>query len=464
MTTEIWLTHYHLTPSLQNSVHNTPLPKTAYLLAWAKSRDDYEQQIHHYFLQENLNGQAQLAALPIQTWFSRHGFNARLWWAAQQISSQSPIFFLPDGVDNQGKGLPSEKNYLQQHSTPITPFTEFIVPTALPNEIRTDFFANFQGLDEYHLHLNQSAHRAENYPENRPHFYALVDCTKAVAFPSRLFRAGRAENLYIGKTGQALEDHAPHLLEFDPYSSETVSLLQCLFRKADSKVFSYWQSNPVTFIRSDKPFDEVYHHLRKWTHLYDKEEDDWYFFRFYDPTVLNRYLPQLSRYPAQLAAFFGVKNDNAPQQEQIIDAIGVRIEETFITFSLKPLPENIVPAKIEMGKIEKEVFQRLKWERTKEKVIYLAIEHFSDIDRADLDKWLEEAKSHNIAQSQREYWFYLVGRLIAENNEFDYFDLLEQWQQKTQYSNTNLLETLMNRLIEIEDRNHDKENPNSPEA
>ncbi|WP_371411706.1 hypothetical protein [Aggregatibacter actinomycetemcomitans] len=180
--------------------------------------------------------------------------------------------------------------------------------------------------------------------------------------------------------------------------------------------------------------------------------------------VLNRYLSELSHYPAQLAALFGVKTllseaSAAPaksyEQEQIIEAFGLRVEEEFISFRLNPLADNTLPAKIELGKVEKQAFAYEKWLNTKVKLKSMATEHIDNVDSDIIDKWLEEAKSRNIAQSQREYWFYLIGRLIAENNEWDYFKLLEQWWQKTHYSNTNLLETLMNHLIDIENNNND---------
>ncbi|THA06214.1 DUF4123 domain-containing protein [Rodentibacter pneumotropicus] len=468
---QIRLTHYHISPTKQPD-----LTRTAFLLCLADDTEDYYRQIQTYLADNQLDGQAQLAPLPIQTWFTRHGFDAKLWRAAQQISTSTPLLCLYTKEEGGQHGQNVE-SYLNQHSVHFTPFTEFIAPTVLPDEVRSSFFADFEGLGEYHYILNQAAHKKEKekeeereekekQPQNPPHFYAVVDCAKAVSFPSRLESAGRLENLYTGKVGQMLEDQAPYLLEFDPYQQETVAFLQRLFRKSDSKVFSHWAINPVIFIKSRKSFDEVYHHLRKWTHLYDPKAEKWYFFRFYDPLVLNRYLPQLTHYPAQLAALFGVKTNikengqaekddtapTSPTQEQIIEAFGLRVEDEFICFNLNPLPENTQPAKIELGEVERNAFERSKWLNTKSTLKNMALDYFDEVDLDIIDKWLEEAKSRNIAQSQREYWFYLVGRLIAENNELNYFTLLEELWQKTQFSTTNLLETLMNNLIEKENK------------
>ena len=92
--------------------------------------------------------------------------------------------------------------------------------------------------------------------------------------------------------------------------------MQKLFRKMESPVLSHWEANPAIFIRSDKDFDTVYHHLRKFTHLHEPETEKWYFFRFYDPQVLGAYLPLLSRYPANLAALFGCKKGNLTSESE----------------------------------------------------------------------------------------------------------------------------------------------------
>ncbi|WP_256856105.1 DUF4123 domain-containing protein, partial [Rodentibacter ratti] len=304
----------------------------------------------------------------------------------------------------------------------------------------------------------------EKSPQNPPHFYAVVDCAKAVSFPSRLESVGRLENLYTGKVGQMLEDQAPYLLEFTPYQHETVAFLQRLFRKSESKVFSHWAINPVIFIKSRQPFDEVYHHLRKWTHLYDPDLEKWYFFRFYDPLVLNRYLPQLSHYPAQLAALFGVKTDTKedkqaekddtaptnPTQEHIIEAFGLRVEDEFVTFTLNPLPKNILPAKIELGEIERAAFEQVSWEKLSKKLIAMLHPYFSTVSESQAQCWLNEYKQKHATienTSEREYWTYLSGRAIAEEKGVDYFELLLQHQSESGHQHLNAVQSLLDKLI-----------------
>lgn len=449
---KIWLTHYHLSPQ-----HTPSSTRTAYLLCLAHNVEDYHQQITTYLAEQQLNGQAQLEPLPIQTWLTRHGFEAKLWRAAQEISSEAPLLCLYTQDETENSGLHAEA-YLNQQSIQFTPFTEFVVQDAIPQEVRSFFFSDFDGLGEYHQILNQDEHKREREErtQNIPHFYAVVDCAKAVSFPHRLESAGRLENLYTGNLGQTLEDQAPYLLEFDPYQQETVAFLQRLFRQSESSVFSHWEINPVIFIKSQKSFDEVYRHLRKWTHLYDPNSEKWYFFRFYDPLVLNRYLPQLSHYPAQLAALFGVKtataepSNNPPEPEQIIEAFGLRVENEFISFRLHPLPENTLPAKIELGEIERSAFDQVSWEKLSQKLIAMLLPYFSDVTGPQAQFWLNEYKQKQQAKeniSEREYWTYLSGRAIAEERGLDYFTLLTTLQSETGYQHLNATQSLLDKLI-----------------
>ncbi|OOF79795.1 DUF4123 domain-containing protein [Rodentibacter caecimuris] len=454
-TGQIWLTHYHL--SHQATPHIT---QTAYLLCLAEDTENYFQQVEHYLNQHQLIGQAQLAPLPIQTWLSRHGFEAALWRAAQQVSNNSPLFCLY--TDETGQTKQHLDTFLNRQSVRFSPFTEFIAPAVLPDEVRSLFFADFEGLGECHQILNQAAHKKqrekakeaelEKHSQNPPHFYAVVDCAKAVSFPYRLESAGRMANLYTGNIGQPLEEQAPYLLEFDPYQEETVAFLQRLFRKADSKVFSHWAINPVIFIKSRQSFDEVYRHLRKWTHLYDPNAEKWYFFRFYDPLVLNRYLPQLTHYPAQLAALFGVKSNTRqaqqavqPQEQSpIIEAFGVRVEQEFICFSLNPLPENTQPAKIELGEIEEKIFQRLAWTKFSEKLIEtVRTLHPNHSTQNYWSIWLDEAKDSNLLSTERSYFYYLNGRILAAQKQQNYWTKWEEIQSQKTLSELDLVKKLM---------------------
>ncbi|TQE41624.1 DUF4123 domain-containing protein [Aggregatibacter actinomycetemcomitans] len=259
-------------------------------------RESYQQAVETFLSTQNLSGHFQLAALPIQIWFTRHDFSAPLWRLAQQISPENLIILFRENALSV-EAITEDTEYLVQESVTFEPFLDIFSKNALPDILKKGFFAELIGLDERHF-LTDKEEIPLQLQQTGKHYYAVIDTSKVVAYPSALKGSGQIANLYKGKTGETLEDAAPYLFEFDPGNSGSIMFLQKLFRKMESRVLSHWETNPVIFIRSDKDFDMVYHHLRKFTHLYNPEEEIWYFFRFYDPKVLSACLPYDERQPA----------------------------------------------------------------------------------------------------------------------------------------------------------------------
>ena len=79
-----------------------------------------------------------------------------------------------------------------------------------------------------------------------------------------------------------------------------------------------------------------------------------------------------------------------------------------------------MPARIELGELERKVTEQINWNRTKNKLIQFAKEYFPDIAPHFFDKWLEDGKKKQIADSSQGYWTYLSGRVIAEDHQWDY--------------------------------------------
>ncbi|TCP96530.1 uncharacterized protein DUF4123 [Cricetibacter osteomyelitidis] len=374
----IWVNHYHYSSAdLPNVV------STGYIACRAESAETYYQQVAAYCKAQGLEAYAQLAPLPILTWFERHGFSSQLLYLAKTLSAQNPVGLLSDG-EPKADSSPPLQPYLTQSETDFEPFLDIFSDDALPHPVRHGFFAHCTGLDEWHKWTDLSG--AE---QGETHYYAVADCAKVVGLSDRLEQVGRTANLYSGAVGASLEENAPYLLEFDPKRLACVDMLQTLFRDMDSEVLSYWQANPMIFIRSRADFDSVYRHLKKFTHLQEPETKKWYFFRFYDPQVLNGYLPLLTNHPAHLAALFGVKNG-----EQMIEAFGVRIDKRFITFGLEALPEDIVPARIEFGEIEQNAIRSIITEKFRRKLTALYVNSHPDRFRTLKDKHITAFVEH----------------------------------------------------------------------
>jgi hypothetical protein len=98
-------------------------------------------------------------------------------------------------------------------------------------------------------------------------------------------------SLYTGPQGEALADVAPHLVSL-PRGS----------RLLEDLVHEGWGKGWGVYVACPLPFVELRRHFRKFL-LVEIEEDERYYFRFYDPSVLRAFLP--SCIVEQKKDFFG---------------------------------------------------------------------------------------------------------------------------------------------------------------
>ncbi|UQA56816.1 DUF4123 domain-containing protein [Polyangium aurulentum] len=99
-------------------------------------------------------------------------------------------------------------------------------------------------------------------------------------------------SLYEGIEGDALEHVAPHLVELPAGSA----LLERIVREG-------WGRRWGIFIEYPRSFKELRGHLRRFLMVADADTRRRFYFRFYDPGVLRRFLPAST--PKQRADLFG---------------------------------------------------------------------------------------------------------------------------------------------------------------
>ena len=122
--------------------------------------------------------------------------------------------------------------------------------------------------------------------------YAVLDCARDPSIHDLMSRSYREKGcLFAGTLDPELERAAPFLLELQPGDSVTDQLL-----------LRGWHEAWGILIRSESSFRSVRRHLR--TLLRVRTEDGRFLlFRFYDPRVLNAYLPTCTR--SELELVFG---------------------------------------------------------------------------------------------------------------------------------------------------------------
>lgn len=122
--------------------------------------------------------------------------------------------------------------------------------------------------------------------------YAVLDCARDPLIYELIHRSYREKGcLFAGTLDPVLERAAPYLLELNSGDSVT-----------DEILLRGWEHAWGILIRSDGSFRSLRRHLR--TLLRVRTEDGRFLlFRFYDPRVLNMYLPTCDR--AELESFLG---------------------------------------------------------------------------------------------------------------------------------------------------------------
>ena len=123
------------------------------------------------------------------------------------------------------------------------------------------------------------------------HLYAVLDACDTPAVPEKAIGLGahRAKSLYAGTPQMPYDDVAPYLTAVD---TEVLHWI----------LGTLWDEPFGIFVHSDESFANVYAHLQKFVMVRSPTGDDWYF-RYYDPRVLGKFLPTCDR--EQLREFFG---------------------------------------------------------------------------------------------------------------------------------------------------------------
>ncbi|MGE0438844.1 MAG: DUF4123 domain-containing protein [Gemmatimonadales bacterium] len=124
----------------------------------------------------------------------------------------------------------------------------------------------------------------------RGRLFAVIDATDSPAVPARAAVAHQdAVSLYRGRAEEELFAIAPFLFHVDRDTLDWIT--------AD-----LWPAPWGIFALSDQPLDALRLHFRRFLTVEAPDGDSWYF-RFYDPRVLPRYLATCTK--GEVADFFG---------------------------------------------------------------------------------------------------------------------------------------------------------------
>ena len=412
------------------------------LLAFADSRETFEQLVKTTFNSEQTHYQYQLAPLKAEIFFQRHG---QMWLAYQANGLKEGEVRVVELVGDKPKeNFASETNYLLCHQINNVELLdrqfERHPKIFAPDEIFKLLFPNTPippdmtqlGWSENHQEpLFPSPVWDENtlkkdialFGEPLPELkcYFILDANKHKLLEPESFQC-RIENLFQGEFAEITKEIGPYLVEVIPYPDyKAESELMGLFSDEGAMTRFNWHEELGIFIHSRYDFDTVLHHLRHFPVMKD-ENGKWFFFRFYDPKVLRNYLDVIATSPEKLNKFFGY-------EKRIIHAFGSGIGDSFYYYQIKALPEDTRNIPIILTDFEIKGFKTHKWLETKEYLIGYALQEYSQL--------YSEENKHELCQNLEEgykkgYTYeisilqYALAKQSAVKNGIDFIKLEEQ--------------------------------------
>ncbi|SSZ29482.1 Uncharacterised protein [Aggregatibacter aphrophilus] len=412
------------------------------LLAFADSRETFEQLVKTTFSTQKAHYYYQLAPLKAEVFFQRHG---QIWLAYQANGLKEGEVRVVELVGEKPKEqFATETHYLLCHQinnvklldrqfgrhpkvfAPDEIFKLLFPNTPIPPDItQPSWSENWQEptflmpvLDEKTLEKD-TALFGEPLPELKCYF--ILDANKHKYLAPENFHC-RIESLFQGEFAEITKDIAPYLVEVIPYpdySSE--SELMGLFSDEEAMTRFNWHEELGVFIHSRYDFDTVLRHLRHFPVMKD-ENGKWFFFRFYDPKVLRNYLEVIATSPEKLNKFFGY-------EKRIIHAFASGIGDSFHYYQLKALPEDTRNIPILLTEFEVNGFKDKKWLETREYLMEYALQEYPQLYSEEnknvliknLDEGFNKGYTYKIAILQ-----YAVAKQSAVKNEIDFIKLEKQ--------------------------------------
>lgn len=416
------------------------------LLAFADSRETFEQLVKTTFNSEQTHYQYQLAPLKAEIFFQRHG---QMWLAYQANGLKEGEVRVVELVGDKPKeNFASETNYLLCHQinnvelldrqferhpqifAPDEIFKLLFPNTPIPPDMtQLGWSENWQEpvfpspvWDENTL-KKDIALFGEPLPELKCYF--ILDANKHKLLEPESFHC-RIENLFQGEFAEITKEIGPYLVEVIPYPDyKTESELMGLFSDEGAMTRFNWHDELGIFIHSRYDFDTVLHHLRHFPVMKD-ENGKWFFFRFYDPKVLRNYLDVIATSPEKLNKFFGY-------EKRIIHAFGSGIGDSFHYYQLKALPEDTRNIPIILTDFEIKGFKDKKWLETREKMVGYILKTYphvySPLEQEQLIKNLDEARNKNYIY-ETAIVQYAVAKQSAVKNGRDFATLEKQLEQE----------------------------------
>lgn len=151
--------------------------------------------------------------------------------------------------------------------------------------------------------------------------FAILDAARITNLPELLEDSTLEHRcLFKGAAYDDLKNVAPWVVRLEDGNSFT----RGLFTDGPAP-WQMWSDGPGMVVRARAGLHDIWRHFRRFTRVRD-EQDDWFYFRFWEPRYAKSYFSTLSAHPDKLRAWFTIDSG-------MICSIGVSQDADFTSFS-----------------------------------------------------------------------------------------------------------------------------------
>lgn len=232
-------------------------------------------------------------------------------------------------------------------------------------------------------------------------------------------------SLFSGKLADELKQYAPYLIDMtlSPEQLNDDNLVPKFHRDFFTK---HWGKNTGIFIHSHQEIETLTRHLKKFIKIRDTD-NKWFFFRFFDPRIMNHYLHSIQRWPQRLAKWYGVDKEH-----QLIDSFSCEDIDGTIAKRYQLLPsEELKPAgKIELTSEEFDIFKDFRQKTQRRKTWDILKKDYptqaKHLEYEQISQWCENAQALGY-QGNRAIFYYTRASFLAFSNNLDLTELIDHF-------------------------------------
>ncbi|WP_223669973.1 DUF4123 domain-containing protein [Kangiella shandongensis] len=251
--------------------------------------------------------------------------------------------------------------------------------------------------------------------------YLLVDATSrnriTTTFDLDDYDEVKKQSLYSGQLAQELKQQAPYVIDITLTEEQLGD--DNLVPKFHRDFFSnHWGKGTAILLHSQNDINDIVFHLKKFIKIRDTD-GKWFYFRFFDPNIMNHYLQSIQRWPQRVSKWYGANGD-----KQLIRAYFCEDDDGGVANSYHLSQEHQLKTtgKIELTTEEFRLFEDYRWQQNKKLIEKEIRQDFpsevESLNRNQINNWCEQGNEKGYT-TPRALYDYCYAELMAQIHTFD---------------------------------------------